>query len=113
MEDFTCEKKKGIGIVTVPFEELDASNAMAFREGVAPYLDKYRQIILDVSRLDFVDSSGLGAFLSALKTVKANSGEMKIAGVSRNVRNVFELVHLYKLVEYFDTREEAVGRFTQ
>ncbi len=109
--EFSAEKKKGVTVIKVPFEELDASNDGDFRFGIAPFMDKPKNIVLDVSQLDFIDSSGLGAILSCLKSVKANQGTLKIGGVSKNVRNVFELVHLYKLVEYFDTVEEAIKRF--
>ncbi len=109
--DFTADKRKGVTVIAIPIEELDASNTDLFRAGVAEHLEKPKKVLLDFSQLDFIDSSGLGAVLSCLKSVKANQGDMKIGGVSRNVRNVFELVHLYKLVEYFDTVEEALGRF--
>ena len=109
--EYTVEKIKGVTIIRVPLVELDASNDADFRVDIAPHIDKPKHIILDVGQLDFIDSSGLGAILSCLKTVKANQGILRIAGVSRNVRNVFELVHMYKLVEYFDTVEEALGRF--
>ena len=109
--EFTAEKVKGVTVIKVPFEELDASNDGDFRLGIAPFMDKPKKLILDVSKMDFIDSSGLGAVLSCLKAVRANQGTLKIGGVSRNVRNVFELVHLYKLVEYFDTVEEALRRF--
>ena len=109
--EFSAEKRKGALVIKVPMDELDASNDNNFRFGIAPYMDKPKNIVLDFSQLDFIDSSGLGAVLSCLKTVKSNQGALKIGGVSKNVRNVFELVHMYKLVEYFDTVEEALQRF--
>ena len=113
MEFTTRKAGKGVFVVEVPFEELDASNAPEFKAGLQPLLEKQTKVVLDLGRLDFVDSSGLGAFLSCLKTMRATNGILVFGGVSRNVRNVLELVHMYKLVEYFDTVEEAVDRLAR
>ncbi len=113
MEFTTRKAGKGVIIVEVPLEELDASNAPDFKAGLLPLLEKRTKVVLDLSRLDFVDSSGLGAFLSCLKTMRSQEGMLVFGGVSRNVRNVLELVHMYKLVDYFDTVDEAVVRLAQ
>jgi len=109
--EFTSSKSGGIQVVKVPYEELDAGNTPEFKTMIMPHLTGAKKVVLDVSNLDFVDSSGLSAFLSCIKAVRAEGGELRIGGMSRNVRNVFELVNMYKLVEYCDTVEEAIARF--
>jgi anti-sigma B factor antagonist len=64
-----------------------------------------------LSRVDFVDSRGCGVILSFLKQVTANGGDLRICGVARPVRTVFELIRLQRICEIFDTKEQAVAAF--
>ena len=61
------EKVGDVAVAAVPVEELDASNAGEFKRDMAPVLDVNAKLVLDLSRLRFVDSSGLGAFISCLR----------------------------------------------
>jgi anti-sigma B factor antagonist len=103
-----------VGDVTVaalPMEELDASNSAEFKREVAPLLEATTKLVLDLSRLRFVDSSGLGAFISCLRRLNARGGDVKLCGMSKQVRAVFELVRMHRIFEIHGTREEAVQAF--
>lgn len=100
-----------MAVATVPVEELDASNVGEFKRDVAPLLDAHTKLVLDVSRLRFVDSSGLGAFISCLRKLNARGGDLKLCGMSRQVRAVFELVRMHRVFDICATREEAVRAF--
>ena len=56
-----------VTVAMVPVEELDAGNAAEFKRDVAPLLEATTKLVFDLSRLRFVDSSGLGAFISCLR----------------------------------------------
>ena len=62
-------------------------------------------------QMRFVDSSGLGSFLSCLRKVLAGGGGLKLCGMSRQVRAIFELVKLHQILEIHDTSDEAVRAF--
>ena len=47
------------------------------------------KLVLDLSRLRFVDSSGLGAMLSCLRQLSAKNGDLKLCGMSKQVRAAF------------------------
>jgi anti-sigma B factor antagonist len=100
-----------VTIVTVHLEQLDASNAEDFRLDMAPVLEKARKLVLDLSRVQFVDSRGCGAILSCLKHVGEAGGDLKICCVARPVRMVFELIRLHRICEILATRDEAVRAF--
>jgi anti-sigma B factor antagonist len=109
--EVTCEKIGDVAVAAVPVEELDASNAGEFKRDLAPVLDANVKLVLDLSRLRFIDSSGLGAFLSCLRRLSAKGGDLKLAGMSKQVRAVFELVRMNRVVDIYGTREEAVRAF--
>ena len=64
-----------------------------------------------LSHLRFVDSSGLGAMLSCLRQLNATGGDLKLCGMSKAVRSVFELVRMHRIFDIYDTREQAVSAF--
>ncbi len=102
----------GVAVAEVPVEELDASNAGEFKRDIAPVLQVYPHLVLDLRQLRFVDSSGLGAMLSCLRQLSARSGDLKLCGMSKQVRALFELVRMHRIFDIYNTREEAVEAFT-
>jgi len=109
--DIVVNRLNGVAVATILVEELDASNAGDFRRDIAPVLDAHNRLVLDLSRLRFVDSSGLGAFISCLRKLNAAGGDLKLCGMSKPVRAVFELVRMHRVFDIFDTPEEAVRAF--
>ena len=108
----TASDKVGdVGVVAVPVEELDASNAGEFKRDIAPVLEANTKLVLDLSRLRFVDSSGLGAFISCLRKLNAKGGDLKLCGMSKQVRAVFELVRMHRIFDIHGTKEDAVHAF--
>jgi anti-sigma B factor antagonist len=101
----------GVTIVVVPMDELDASNSADFKREVTPLLEATTKLVFDLSRLRFVDSSGLGAFISCLRQLNAKGGDVKLCGMSKQVRGVFELVRMHRIFDICATREDAVRAF--
>jgi anti-sigma B factor antagonist len=105
------EKVGDVAVAGVPVEELDASNAAEFKRDIATVLDANAKLVLDLSRLRFVDSSGLGAFISCLRKLNAKGGDLKLCGMSKQVRAVFELVRMHRVFDILGAREDAVRAF--
>jgi anti-sigma B factor antagonist len=109
--EITVDTIDNIAVATVPVDELDAGNAGEFKRDIAPVLQANIKLVLDLSRLRFVDSSGLGAMLSCLRQLTAKSGDLKLCGMSKQVQGLFELVRMHRIFDIFGTREEAVRAF--
>jgi anti-sigma B factor antagonist len=105
------EKDRDVAVAGVPVEELDAGNAEEFKRDIAALLEAHTKLVLDLSRVRFVDSSGLGAFISCLRKLKAKGGELKLSGMSKQVRAVFELVRMHRVFDIYATSAEAVRAF--
>jgi anti-sigma B factor antagonist len=110
--EIAVDKMGDIAVAEMPVDELDASNAPEFKRDIAPVLQANTKLVLDLSRLRFVDSSGLGAMLSCLRQLTAKNGDLKLCGLSKQVRAAFELVRMHRIFEIAGTREEAVHAFT-
>jgi anti-sigma B factor antagonist len=105
------EQVGDITVVAVNAEQLDASNAEDLRQAMTPILANSRKLVLDLSRVNFVDSRGCGAILSCLKSVAAQGGDLKLCQVTPTVRSVFEMIRLHRICEIHATRADAVRSF--
>lgn len=109
--ELSTEKIGEITVVSVLTEVLDASNTEEFKKGFASIAEKNQNILLELSRVNFVDSSGCGSLLSCLRQVKSSGGELKVCGVQEAVRTLFELVRMDRIIDIFDSKQEAVKAF--
>ena len=109
--EIAIDNMDGIAVAAGPVDELDASNVGEFKRDIAPVLQSNSKLVLDLSRLRFVDSSGLGAMLSCLRQLSAKSGDLKLCGMSKQVRGLFELVRMHRIFDIYGTKEEAVHAF--
>jgi anti-sigma B factor antagonist len=90
-------------------KRLDASNVVEFKTDAMGALKKDpKGIIIDFCDTTFLDSAGLGALVSILKTAsQANNKKIALASLSKQVRQIFELTKLYRLFDIYDSVEEA------
>lgn len=105
----TIEKVNDTVVLTIQHQALDANTARSFRQEFEQVLENGKQILLDLSQVEFVDSAGLGAIVAELKSLRSAGGEMKICNVHKTVRALFELVRMHRLVEIFNDRDEALA----
>jgi anti-anti-sigma factor len=110
--DIPVERIGDVAVVLVPVSELDAAITAEFKRDMAPILEANSKIVLDLTRVTFIDSSGLGSFLSCLRKVNTRSGDVKLCCLSERVRAVVELVRMQKMLDIFATRDDAVHAFT-
>lgn len=109
--ELMLEQVGEVAVATVGVEELDAGNAAEFKRDMAPLIEGHQKVVLDLSRLRFVDSSGLGAFISCLRKLNAKGGDLKLSGMSKQVRGVFELVRMHRVFDILPHKEDAVRAF--
>lgn len=98
-------------VVEVPGPSLDASNSKDFKNEVSPILNSAQKVIFDLQHLGFVDSSGLGSVLSCLRQLNGSGGDLKLCGMTKPVRALFELVRMHRIFDIHDSRDEAVAAF--
>ena len=100
-----------VAVVDLKEKALDASNSENFKKGIAETLESFDKVVIDLSRVEFVDSSGCGALLSCLRTLSDRGGELKLCGVQKNVQRLFELVRMDRIIEILAGKEDAVKAF--
>ena len=109
--ELTVDSIGSVTVIQLPVENLDAGNIKAFKRQASPLLEANAKLVFDLAKVQFVDSSGLGALLSCLRQVNAKGGDLKLCCLTKQVRLIFELVRLHRIFEMFNTREEAAKAF--
>jgi anti-sigma B factor antagonist len=70
-------------------------------------------ILLNMSKVNWVNSTGLGILVSAYHTLKKNGGQLKICEVSDRIDNILNVTQLKLVFETFDSCDEALASFGQ
>ena len=95
-------------VVSFPMENLDAGNVKAFREAVQSITSAREIVLLDMGALNFIDSSGLGALLSCLRTMNGKGGQLRLFSMNKPVKALFELVRMHRIFTIYNSRVEAI-----
>ena len=104
-------EKDGILVCQVDSRVLDASSARAFKEEIKLLLTPGVRLVLDMSKVEFIDSSGLGALVSCLKQAHAIGGEIKLSSLRKPTRALFELLRIHRVFEIFNNPDEAITSY--
>lgn len=93
--------------VVRPTGILDSTQASQLRKDISDQLEKDHEIILiDLKDVTFIDSSGLGALVSALKMVRTKGGKLFICSINDQIRMLFELTSMDRVFKVY-TNEES------
>jgi anti-sigma B factor antagonist len=71
-------------------------------------IEKYGDVVLQLDRLDYVDSSGLGALIRLMQAARAKGGDVKLSGVPARLQKMLDLTHLSSQFEIYESMEEAI-----
>ena len=91
-----------------PVGRLDLLSASAIKQQFSQAVaDGQKRLVVDLGEVSFVDSSGLGALISGLKSARAAGGYLRIARPSEQARLILELTTLHRVLPPYATVEEA------
>ncbi|HYC04501.1 MAG TPA: STAS domain-containing protein [Azospirillaceae bacterium] len=103
------EARGGVTLARLTDKRLDAAAAPGFKTGISALIEGGAdRIVLDLTAVSFVDSSGLGAIVSALKQL-GSRGDLVLAGLQPPVRKLLQLTRLDRVFKTYDTAEDAVA----
>jgi anti-sigma B factor antagonist len=106
----TKQMDSGVAVVTVSgrlalggeTEKLDAALTKLLEQGI-------KSFVFDISRLDYVDSSGVGMLVSCLTRIKKAGGVMKVAGASPRIRRIFSMTGVESMMSLYDSVAAATA----
>jgi anti-sigma B factor antagonist len=93
---------------------LDAHTAPILENNFVDLIDKSRyKIVVDFKDLAYISSAGLGVFMAYIEKIRDSRGDIKLAGMSDKVFNIFDLLGFPLLYEIFHSEEEAINKFVE
>jgi anti-sigma B factor antagonist len=110
--ELSAETVGGVTVVTVQTDFLDANNSRPFKDKILELLNPSSpHMLLDLTQVQFIDSTGCGALLACLRRVTEVGGEVKLCCITSPVRALFDLVRMSRILEIYKTRAEALQSF--
>lgn len=85
--------------------EINRSISSVFEDGIY-------QIILDLSKLEYINSIGVATLIGIIKTVETQNGKIRIGGLNHFLENVIQLMDLPKKVFIHHSKQEAILNWT-
>lgn len=100
------EQKHGdVVVLALKGKLMGGPETMAVHEKVKELSEnKVTKIVIDLSKVKWMNSSGLGILIGSMTTIKNAGGEMKLAAVTEKVQSLFMIT---KLVTIFDTEDDV------
>jgi anti-sigma B factor antagonist len=96
--------------VVAPRGDLDMAAADQMKRTLTELVDKGgRKLLVDLERVAYIDSSGMGAIVAAMKHARTSGGDLRLCGLQDDVRAIFEMTRLIKAVTVHGSRPEALG----
>ena len=103
-------QRNGKTVISVEEERVDAHNSSELKERILKVLnDGTHSLIIDLGKVEFIDSSGLGALLSGYKNANLQSSAFALAGLKPRVQSMFELTRLHRVFDIYAGLREATG----
>ncbi|MBU8921122.1 MAG: STAS domain-containing protein [Bacteroidales bacterium] len=91
---------------------VDTTTSSELEESLKRLLRKGRfDIVIDLGDVNYISSAGWGIFISEIKEIRENGGDLKLAAMIGDVYEVFELLEFQTILESFDSVEDAVMSF--
>jgi len=97
-----------ITILTIDLDHIDALNSKILSTDLINAVSGKSKVVLDLNKVKFIDSSGLGSILTTLRHIHNNRGKIHICQVTESVKVLFKMVRLSQLVPIMNTRDEAI-----
>jgi anti-sigma B factor antagonist len=89
--------------------DVDLAAAPALRAELKASLDGSPSLVLDLSALDFIDSTGLGVLVGALRRARSDGGDIRLAALPASIGRVFSVTGLDQVFRVFPTVEAATA----
>jgi anti-sigma B factor antagonist len=105
-----------VGDVTV----IDAAGRITLGEGASAFRDIIRdlaakgdkKLLLNLSEVSYIDSSGIGELVSGFTTVTNHGGSLKLVGLSKRVKDLLQITKLYTVFEAHEDEADAIRSFS-
>lgn len=107
--EFSTKKEGEILIVKPEISNIDASICTEFKSKFIDLINKnHPYILLNLDKVEFIDSMGLGAIISVFKTLELNKGSLGFSDVKPTIMNLFKITRLDLVFKIYPTEKDGL-----
>jgi len=111
---YETEDIQGVRILRLLEPKLDSSQAADLKKELLGHVVQgHVNLVINLEKVTYVDSSGLGALLFGLRQARNNGGVLKLVRPQPDVLRLIQIARLDRTLEIFETESEAVASFQQ
>ncbi len=112
MDFITSEASNGKAVIIEGPERLDSEISNDFRRHVNDLVDSGKNcLVINMEKMEFMDSSGLGALVSRIAATRSGGGDVRLACIPPFIENLLKITHLDKIFMSYEDVESAVKSF--
>lgn len=105
------ENKNGLAVCYVD-GEIDINTSPGIKKSFDKLIaSKAPRIVINLSKVTYVDSSGLATLVEILKNMRSYGGKLRLTNLSAKVKSLFEITKLEKLFEIMADEQDAISTF--
>jgi anti-sigma B factor antagonist len=109
---YSTSERYNTVILTFKGKVMGGPDATTFHDEIKNLIDKGKtNVVADLSKVSFMNSSGLGILISALTSLRNADGDLKICGASERIESLLIVTKLITVFNHFKTLDEAVEAF--
>lgn len=107
-----AEVHGSVVVIELKGKIMGGPDAQVFRDELKQHLDAgIKKVVVDLGKVDWMNSSGLGILIGGLTSVKNAGGEMKLARVTDKIKSLLMITKLVQVFDSFETVEAAIAAF--
>jgi anti-sigma B factor antagonist len=105
-------EKNGVAILEPKGKIMGGPDATLLHDKLHELIEKgQKKVIIDLAKVEWMNSTGLGILISSLTTLRNSQGELKLANVTQKIQSLLTITKLVTVFEAFDSVDEAIGSF--
>ena len=99
-------------IVEIKGDILGGPDAIKLQEQIKELINEgQKKILLDLSSVHRINSSGIGVLISSLTSARNAGGELKLLGVNKHIENLLTITRLITVFEHYSKLDDAIASF--
>lgn len=110
---FRIRERKGVIVITLDGEMVGGPDATILTEKLHDLIDDGKnRIVVDMAKVDWMNSSGLGILIGGLTTVRNSGGELKLLHLPKKIQELLQITKLDRVFEIFEDEGKVVDSFS-
>ena len=106
------EKRDNVAVIHLEGKVMGGPDAAKFHEKVHEFIESgLKNIVVNLAKVEWMSSVGLGMLISALTTIKNSEGQLRLANITDNIESLLTITRLVTIFDTYDSLDEALESF--